>query len=212
MVNRGLHDTNCQSGTSVPRWSIGCGGVVDDLKANLTGGIFVLDKPLVVNLDKKGRIFTSRDDLTLKQQEDLELEWDAVFAECQMTMPLTLEIPTEIHFKDDWRIAANAGLILLRLFDARVEPAAEMEPAAEIDLYLFGDSLDYAGTPIPPDDGTISQFELNWWTMFGDSERGVHPPESCHTEGELWPPSILTICGADPGVGNRTNEWATYCT
>jgi len=183
----------------------GGNGGGDGLKANLTGGTFVLDlrlnegNPLAVNLDKKGRIFTSGDDLSMTQQEDdgpllLAADWNAVFQACKETMPSTLEIPMAIQFGNDWRIAANAGRILLRLFDARVEPAAE------IDLYLFGDSLDYIDNPIPPDDGKISQFELNWWTIFGDSERGVHPPESCHREGELWFPSTLSICGKDVPV------------
>jgi len=195
----------------------GCGGVVDGLKANLTGGTFVLDNPVIVNLDKKGRIFTSGDILSMTQPSDFACsvsgvactmetecteddedtcaanpllgEWNAVFEACQETMPLTLKIPTEINFKDDWRIAANAGLILLRLFDARVVPKAE------ISLTLLGDSFDYEDNPIPPDDGTISQFEINRWSIFGDSERGVRPPESCHVEGDLWFPSMLTICG-----------------
>lgn len=125
---------------------IGCGGVVDDLTINLTGGTFVLDltendgNPLVVNLDKKGRIFTSDQHLIMYRPDDgtLEsMEWDAVFAACKMTMP-TLKIPIGgIDFGDDLRIAANAGLILLRLFDVRVDEDVV------ISLTLFGDSLDY---------------------------------------------------------------------
>jgi hypothetical protein len=142
----------------------------------------------------------------------LAVEWDDVFEACQVTMLLTLKIPVGvIDFKDDWRIAANAGLIMLRGFDARMEPAAEMGPAAEIDLYLFGDSLDYIDNPIPPDDGEISQFELKWWTIFGDSERGVHPPESCHVEEELWFPSTLTSCGAD-AEGENSSYWEEFCS
>jgi len=186
----------------------GGNGGGDGLTLNLTGGTFVLDDPLPVNLNKKGTGITSASGIIpgLTRQDDnmlLAEDWDAVFEACRETLrsleipEIDIENPMQIRFGDgDWQIAANAGFIRLRLFDAR------LDVNAVIGLELFGDAFGYVGNPIPPDEDVnagISQFVLDRWEIFGGTERGVQPRDSCHLLGGMYP-STLTICGENVAV------------
>ncbi len=174
----------------------GDGDGAGTLTANLTGGTFVFDDPLPVTLNKKGNSATSEVALNMNRPDGgTEREdWDAVFNECKLTLE-SLEIPEDIHLgNSDWKIAANAGDIRLRLFDAR------LEVNAVITLELRGDPLNYDGNPVPPDDDGISQFEIDGYVIFGDTEKGVQPRDSCKLSGDLSVSSMLTICGKDVKV------------
>ena len=170
----------------------GGNGGGDGLTANLTGGTFVFDAPLPVTLNRKGNSATSEEPLNMKRPDggSERLEWDAVFDECQMTLD-SLEIPVdEIDLgDDDWKIAAGAGDIRLRLFDIR------LDAKTLITLELRG-VPDYSRNPIPPDDNGISQFVIDGWVIFGDMEKGVTPRDSCKLFGDFSvSPSTLSICG-----------------